>query len=92
MRNLKRRLVAASIGVGALLIKAASAFAAAGAAGGVGVVNTTTNTAGLPGIGRGEAIADGLITFCVIAFVAGLIMRAMVWTWSRTNSDLGEGR
>ncbi len=86
MRNLKR-LVAAIVGLAAPLITASSAFAAAGVAG----VNASTNTAGLPGIGRGEAIVGVLITFGVIASVAGVIIGTMAWAWSRTNSDPGGG-
>ena len=87
MRNLKR-LVAAIVGLAAPLITASSAFAAAGAAG----VNASTNTAGLPGIGRGEAIVGVLITFGVIASVAGVIIGTVVW-WARprTNSNSGGG-
>ncbi|MGO9899882.1 MAG: hypothetical protein ACLP0J_09360 [Solirubrobacteraceae bacterium] len=87
MRNLKRRSVAAIVGLAALLVTASSALAA-----GVADVNASTNTAGLPGIGRAQAIVGGLITFGVIASAAGVLTGALVWAWSRTNSDPGEGR
>ncbi len=78
LHGFKRRSVAAIVGLGAPLITAAPAFAAAGGGGAAGV-NITPNTSGLPGISAGETIVGALITFGVIASVAGVMLGAMTW-------------
>ncbi len=77
LQGVKRRSVAAIVGFTAPLITAPAAFAAG--AGGAAGVNITANTSGLPGISAGETIAGALITFGVIASVAGVLMGAMTW-------------
>lgn len=83
LQGLKRRSVAAIVGLTAPLITAAPAFAAGGAGG----VNITPNSSGLPGISQGETIVGALLTFGVIAAVAGLIMGAMVWAVGHHSSN-----
>jgi hypothetical protein len=86
LQGLKRRSVAAIVGLTAPLITAAPAFAAGGG-GGAGGVNITPNSSGLPGISQGETIVGALLTFGVIAAVAGLIMGAMVWAVGHHSSN-----
>jgi hypothetical protein len=96
LQGLKRRSVAAIVGLTAPLITAAPAFAAGGGGGGgagggggggAGGVNITPNSSGLPGISQGETIVGALLTFGVIAAVAGLIMGAMVWAVGHHSSN-----
>ncbi|MGO9899883.1 MAG: DUF6112 family protein [Solirubrobacteraceae bacterium] len=75
LQGVKRRSVAAIVGLGAPLITATPAFAAAGGSG----VTITMNTNGLPGISAAETVVGALITFAVIASVAGVLMGAMTW-------------
>jgi hypothetical protein len=86
LQGLKRRSVAAIVGLTAPLITTAPAFAAGGG-GGAGGVNITPNSSGLPGISQGETIVGALLTFGVIAAVAGLIMGAMVWAVGHHSSN-----
>jgi hypothetical protein len=42
-------------------------------------VNVSPNTSGLPGISEAENIVGALLTFGLIAALAGLIIAAIVW-------------
>ncbi len=86
LQGLKRRSVAAIVGLTAPLITAAPAFAAGGG-GGAGGVNITPNSSGLPGISQGETIVGALLTFGVIAAVAGVIMGARLWAVGHHSSN-----
>jgi hypothetical protein len=87
LQGLKRRSVAAIVGLTVPLMAAAPAFAAGGGGGGAAGVNITANSSGLPGISQGETIVGALLTFGVIAAVAAVIMGAMVWSVGHHSSN-----
>lgn len=45
------------------------------------------NTDGLPGVGEAEHIVGALLTFGVIAAVAGLVVSAIVWAVGGNSSN-----
>lgn len=79
-QGVTRRAVAAITGLGAPLVTAGPALAAAG-------VNISPNSTGLPGISAGESIVGALLTFGVIVAVAGVIMGSMVWAVGNHSSN-----
>jgi hypothetical protein len=80
LQGVKRRAGAAIVGLGAPLVTAGPALAAGG-------VNISPNSTGLPGITAGETIVGALLTFGVIASVAGVILGAMVWSVGNHSSN-----
>lgn len=49
--------------------------------------NISPNTSGLPGVGEAEHIVGALLTFSVIAAVAGLAISAIVWAVGSNSSN-----
>ncbi|WAX55124.1 DUF6112 family protein [Jatrophihabitans cynanchi] len=45
------------------------------------------NTNGLPGVGEAEKIVGALLTFGVIAAVAGLVVAAIVWAFGGHSAN-----
>jgi predicted phage tail protein len=57
-----------------------------GTGGGSGT-NITPNTTGLPGVDLAQKIVGGLLTFGIIACVAGLVISAIVWAVGGNSSN-----
>ena len=75
LNQARRRLVAAVIGGLVPLIFGVAPSWAGNAAG----ISITPNTDGLPGITQGEKLVGAVLTFAVIAAVAGLLLGAVTW-------------
>jgi hypothetical protein len=50
-------------------------------------VNVTPNRNGLPGVGEAEKIAGALLTFGLIAAVAGIAISAIVWAIAHNSAN-----
>jgi len=50
-------------------------------------MNVSPNTSGLPGITEAENIVGALLTFGLIASLAGLVIAAIVWALGHNSSN-----